>query len=428
MQDIVKISGGSKLRFLTIAIAIVAIAIAYSGAKWQLGDMLARLTSSVDPNATIVADSALRLAPSDPYASSLRAEIGKDPASDDTRSAVEIAEATVRLSPYDHRWHVALARALASDGQTERAEAEFKRATELAPSYADCRWYYGNFLLRAGRGDDAVAQFKLAAAKDPEYRAQVLSLMWDYSAHDPAVLENVAGDGVDNIVQLARFLAGHGRGSEALTDWNRLNDDQKSSRSEITRLIAEGLYEQHKFVDALEFSRQLGADPNAKPETVTNGSFETATDSSEDSHFNWRINRADPKLDVSFDDRVKHDGGRSLRLSFKGTAKPNLFNAAQTVAVTPGTRYRLTFWLRTENLKTPVGPLIDISTGDETKSLAHTNPFPNGTNEWRQFTLDFAVPADVDGIEIRTMRWPCNGDDCPISGIVWYDDFVLTRL
>ena len=42
--------------------------------------------------------------------------------------------------------------------------------------------------------------------------------------------------------------------------------------------------------------------------------------------------------------------------------------------------------------------------------------------------LDFSVPADVDGIEIRTLRWPCNGDDCPISGIVWYDDFVLTRL
>jgi tetratricopeptide (TPR) repeat protein len=418
---------GLNLRILTIAIAVIAIGTAYFGAKWQLGDMLARLTAPADPNAAMIADATVRLAPSDPYASALRAEVF-DPTSEDTRSAVEIAEETVRLSPNDHRWHLSLARALASDDQTARAEAEFKRAIELAPSYAECRWYYGNFLLRADRSDDAVAEFKIAAANDPEYRAQVLSLMWDYSAHDPAVLESIAGDGVDNIAQLARFLAAHGRGSDALRNWERLTDDQKASRSEITRLIAEGLYEQHCYVDALQFSRQLGADPTAKAETITNGSFETSIDGGEDSHFNWRVNHSDPKLDVSVDDRVKHEGARSLRLTFKSTAKPNLFNAAQTVAVTPNTRYRLTFWVRTENLKTPVGPLIDISTGNETKSLAHTNPFPNGTNEWRQFNVDFAVPADVDGIEIRTLRWPCSGDDCPISGIVWYDDFVLTRL
>lgn len=418
---------GLKLRVLTIAIAAVAIGVAYFGAKWQLGDMLARLGSPTDPNAALVADAGVRLAPSDPYASSLRAEI-LDPTSEDIRSAVVIAEETVRLSPRDFRWHLALARALASDDQAARSEAEFNRAIELAPSYAECHWYYGNFLLRAGRSAEAVGEFRRAAADDPEYRAQVLSLMWDYSADDPAVLENVAGDAVDNIAQLARFLAGHGRGSDALRNWNRLSDEQKARRSEITRVIAEGLYEQHRYVDALEFSRQLGADPSAKVETVTNGSFETAIDTGEGSHFTWRVNHSDPKLDILVDDRVKHEGVRSLRLTFKSTAKPNLFNAAQTVAVTPNTRYRLTFWVRTENLKTPVGPLIDVSTGDETKSLAHTNPFPNGTNDWRQFGLDFAVPVDVDGIEIRTLRWPCSGDDCPISGIVWYDDFVLTRL
>src|SRR4051794_15242934 len=162
MRDVVTI-GGAKARIMIVTIAVLAISTAYFGAKWQLGDMLARLTSPTDPNATIVADAAIGLAPSDPYASALRADIF-DPNSADTRSAVVIAQDTVRLSPFDHRWHLALARALSSDGQIERAEAEFKRAIELAPSYADCRWYYGNFLLRAGRRDDAVAEFKLAAA------------------------------------------------------------------------------------------------------------------------------------------------------------------------------------------------------------------------------------------------------------------------
>jgi tetratricopeptide (TPR) repeat protein len=416
----------TKARIASTTIAIMAILTAYFGARWQLGDMIARQTNLSDPNAVVLADGAVDLAPSDPYASALRAEVGKDPESPDVRSEIEIAEQTVRLSPYDHRWHVALARAFANDGQMARADAEFKRSIDLAPSYADPRWYYGNFLLRQGRGDDAATQFRVAAAGDPEYRAQVLSLMWDFSSHDPSVLESVAGDGVDNISQLARFLAGHGRGSDALRNWDRLTDDQKASRSEIARLIAEGLFEQHIFNDALEFSRQLGADPNAKPETITNGSFETALEPTADSRFNWHVFHNDSKLDIVLDDRVKHDGSRSLRLNFKGMTKPALFNVAQPVAVTPNTKYRLTFWVRTENLKTPAGPLIDVSTGDETMSLAHTNPFPNGTNEWRQMTLDLAVPKDVDGIEIRTVRWPCSGDDCPINGIVWYDDFVLT--
>jgi tetratricopeptide (TPR) repeat protein len=390
--------------------------------------MLARLTTATDDNAVLIADAALGLAPSDPYASSLRADVGDDPTSRDKRSALKIAEQTVRLSPYDRRWRIALARELANDGQMDRAEVEFKRAIDLAPSYADCRWYYGNFLLRQGRSEDAIAEFKVAASNDIEYRPQVLALMWDYSSHDPSALELVAGEGLDNITQLTFFLAAHGRGSDALRNWNRLTDAQKSSRSDVGRVIAEGLVDQHKFADGLEFSRQLGADANARPEAVTNGSFETALDAGEASHFGWRVARNDPKLEFALDDRVKHDGVRSLRLTFKGTAKPDLFNAAQTVAVTPKTGYRLTFWLRTENLKAAAGPLIDVSTGDETTRLAQTPAFPNGTNDWRQITLDVTVPADADGIEIRTLRMPCGGDDCPISGIIWYDDFVLTRL
>ena len=171
----------------------------------------------------------------------MRAEVF-DPTSEDTHSAIELAEETVRLSPNDHRWHLVLARALARDDQTTRAEAEFKRAIELPPSYAECRWYYGNFLLRAGRSDDAVAEFKIAAANDTEYRAQVLSLMWDYSAHDPAVLESIAATASTTSHSSRVFLAAHGRGSDALRDWDRLTDEQKASRGEITRLIVEGLY------------------------------------------------------------------------------------------------------------------------------------------------------------------------------------------
>ena len=66
MPDRVKPFVGLNLRILIIAIAVIAIAMAYFGAKWQLGDMLARLTPPADPNAAMIADAAVRLAPSRP--------------------------------------------------------------------------------------------------------------------------------------------------------------------------------------------------------------------------------------------------------------------------------------------------------------------------------------------------------------------------
>src|SRR5437899_2250181 len=99
MQDLATIPvRGSGVRVLIVAVAVVAVALVYLGARWQLGDMLAALTDPSDEQGALIADAALSLAPWDPRASDLRAVVGQDPDSTDTRSVVEIAEQTVRLS------------------------------------------------------------------------------------------------------------------------------------------------------------------------------------------------------------------------------------------------------------------------------------------------------------------------------------------
>ena len=98
------------------------------------------------------------------------------------------------------------------------------------------------------------------------------------------------------------------------------------------------------------------------------------------------------------------------------------------IAVSPGTRYRLSLWLRTENLRSAAGPQIDVLNGNAFQSLGRTQPFSNGTNDWQQLSIEFTTPAGCTGVQVRTIRASCGGDDCPITGIVWYDDFVLTRL
>jgi Zn-finger nucleic acid-binding protein len=41
--------------------------------------------------------------------------------------------------------------------------------------------------------------------------------------------------------------------------------------------------------------------------------------------------------------------------------------------------------------------------------------------------VDFTVPADVDGAVVRTVRQYC-GDNCPMVGTVWYDEFNLQKI
>jgi len=411
-------------RAALVVVAVAALGTALLGAKWQLGDMLAATTEPGDELAVIRADAALVLAPDDPRANAFRSELGDAPG--DAGFSTGLAEKAVRLAPLDHRWRIMLARVLADSGRPDEAEREFRRAIELAPAYAACRWYYGNFLLRQGRGDEALAEFTRAAS-DPLYRSQVLGLVWDYT-REVATIERIAGDGPENLAYLAAFLANHDRPAEAMAAWDRLPDEEKRSRSAEAHAISAALIGKHRFNTALYFAHAAGDDPDAKPEAVTNASFESSIDPGEQASFGWHIVRNDPKLDLAVDDKVAHDGRRSLRLTFRGSARPEIFNASQTVAVSPGARYRLTFWLRTENLRAASPPFIDVATGDEAKSLGRTQPFPNGTNEWRQMLVEFAVPADADGIEIRTLRSGCNGDDCPVTGILWYDDLVLTRL
>ena len=97
---------------------------------------------------------------------------------------------------------------------------------------------------------------------------------------------------------------------------------------------------------------------------MTNASFEKNIGEPEDSRFGWLIVRNDPKIEIITDSKVKREGGRSLRMTFKGYSKPALANLFQTVVVEPNRKYTLRFWVRTENLKSVGGPLSLVKDGD----------------------------------------------------------------
>jgi len=407
-------------------VIVVTLTFAWFGIRWQLGSMLAELTSANDPSAKAISKAALNLSPSDPLAAWLYANSSRDLFTAETMGpSIDRFEDVIRLSPKDYRWWIELGRTNEQADRPERAELAFREAARLAPSYAYPSWQLGNFLLRQGRSDEAFAELRKTTENNLTYREQVFSLAWDYFNHDPARVEALAADAPDVRASLAYFYAVRGQAADSLRVWNTLTDLQKAENPQIPKTIAQAFTEKRFYRQGLEFSRQVGIDIDAQPEAVTNGGFEKSLGSPDDNYYGWNIERGENKIDIASDSAVKHQGNRSLKINFRTYVKPDLSNPWQIVVSEPGTAYTLHFWVRTENLRSAGMPQIEVLDPVDTRLIAASQAMASGTNDWQEMTVDFKSPEDADGFIIRLSRSYCEG--CPLVGLIWLDDFSLTK-
>ncbi len=421
MNDLLAINSRNTAARIGIGVfVVIALLIGWFAVRWQIGILLSDLTPATDPNAGEVGLVAKKLAPADPGPILLSAAAENDP-----QKAIALFEDAIRLAPNDFRTRIELGRAYEQDDQIERAEVEFKRAVELAPNYAAPRWHLGNFYLRQERESEALSQLTHAAEHNQTYRDQVLSLAWDYFQKDPTRVEKLVSEPAA-IAHLAYFFAARGAAAASLRNWDRLSAADKERYGYRAISISDGLYSQRHFTEALSFAKQLGNATDAEPNKITNASFETNIGESEQARFAWQITRTEAKLEIGADGKVAKEGTRSLRMTFRGFAKPVLANVYQTVVVEPNTRYALSFWVRTSDLRSAGTPMLEVLNGVNDASLARTEPFANGTAEWQKMTLDLRTPENCSGIVIRTIRQYC-GEECQITGSIWYDDFSLTK-
>lgn len=414
-----------RARILISAAILCALVFGWFAVRWQLGNMLATLTTSADQNAEQIAEYAVSLAPGDPEPNWLLAETKREIFSpDESSSSIDGYKKIVKLSPFDFRWWIELGRAFEQADNYEQAEEAYLRAVELAPAYTNPHWQLGNFYLRRNRSDEAFAELKKAAETNPIYRDQVFSLAWDYYNQNTEKLEQIAGNTPSVKAGLARFYAAKERAGDSLRIWNTLSTEEKQANAAYAEVIALAFYEKRIYPQALEFYRGLGIEPDAKAETIQNAGFEKPIGEDKDTYFGWKISPAE-KMEVKLDSTQKHEGNRSLRVSFNGYFAPTLYNIKQIVVVESFAKYRLTFWLRTENLKSGGNPSLEIYDAETDAIVAASAPFPGGTTDWQQIKMEFSAPSNA--VAIRTTRVFC-GDVCPIVGTFWYDDFKLEKI
>lgn len=418
-------------RQLSVRVAIVVsiifvLAFGWFAIRWQLGNMLAELTVPTEASARNTARIAADLAPGDPLANWLLVNTAAGAAKDEDDAAKFNIGRVVKLSPADFRWWIEYGRDREQAGDFEAAETALQKAVGLAPNYVFPRWQLGNFYLRRSRSDEAFSELAQTASSGSVYREQVFSLGWEYFEQDTRRLEQIAGRAPDARADLAKFYAAKNRAEDSLRIWNTLTEAEKQSNQSGALVIARALYDKNLLRSAREFVRQIGIEPDAQAETVQNGGFEKPIGEAADVYFGWRVSPVE-KIDVKLDPTQKREGNRSLRVAFSGYADPSLYIIYQMVTVEPKTRYRLSFWLRTENLQSAGAPNLEIYNTTDVKQIAASAPFPLGANDWRLMNVEFVTPENIEGVGLRTTRAFC-GENCPITGAFWYDDFKLEKI
>lgn len=417
-----------KGRLILIGLIVAALLFAWFSVSWQLGNMLAALTQPNDPNAAQIAEFAHSLSPRDPITNWFKGSVEKEAFTDESLArAVADFEQMIRYAPEDYRYWLELGRAFEQTENFEKAEKAFRRAAEIAPNYSNVYWHLGNYYLRRGDEAQAFPALRKSAETSAVYREQVYSVVWDYFEKDTAKLEELTGSKPDLRAGLAKFYAAKEQAEDSLRIWNTLTEDEKARNQDIARLIAQALYDKRFFRSAVEFVRQLGVEPQAKVETIQNGGFESPIAADvKDVYFGWQYWKKE-KVDLNTDPIKKREGNKSLRLNFSGFTGVEIKNFQQIVAVQPNKKYRLSFWLKTEDLKSAGTPTLEIVNANDLKIIATSAPFPGGTQDWTQVFVEFTTPPNAEAVAVRFDRAYC-GDACPIIGTLWVDDFKLEKI
>lgn len=412
-------------RVLLIPAVALCLIGAWVVARWCIGHTMAERA----PDAA-TARVAVSLAPSDPqpYYSLAVLSTREALTTEEIAAALEHYERAVARSPYEYRLWMELGRAREQAGDPAGGEKALKRAVELAPNYAQPRWMLGNLLLRQGRADEAFEQLKVAGEADPSLRPQIFNLAWRVYDGDIATVIAKVGSSPNARAQLVQYLLSLKRLDDAVQLWNSLSADEKRAEREAGDALVKAAFEAKRFRLVLDLYRVLDPNVPAAVGRLINGDFEEDIATYGTSLFGWQIAQSE-QPQIRLDARTAYSGERSLRLIFNAPKTVEFRGVSQFIVVEPATRYRLTYFFRTEHLKSASTLIVQVvDAGAPERVLAASAPVPDGSNEWQPVMLDFATTPQTEAITVRIVREPCFSAVCPIFGKVWYDKFSLEQI
>ena len=136
----------------------------------------------------------------------------------------------------------------------------------------------------------------------------------------------------------------------------------------------------------------------------------------------WSLWRNMPEKGQSFelDSRIFISGGKSLHLK---NVPGGRMSAGQAVKLEPDTKYRLSYFIRTENLQSPIGAGAFLYF-TKTNGRAYPGTRLTGTHPWHKLTFEFTTPPDTGkDFTPRLGLWIWNA-----AGEAWFDNIHIEKI
>src|SRR5262249_49366247 len=133
--------------------------------------------------------------------------------------------------------------------------------------------------------------------------------------------------------------------------------------------------------------------------------------------FDWKYLKQ-PGSSASLDGEA-HGGSRALGISYNGRNQDS--GIVQFVPVLPNTEYKISGWVKSDNLKSGSGVCISVFDSYDNRALAQTAE-TLGTSNWRQVEASFRTGPQTQLVAIRFTH--ANGEHW-IEGQFWVDDISL---
>ncbi len=427
--SVITINLRAGMRWLLLLPALLAILGATLAVRWYVGNTVAEYAPDANQGGIEMARLAVRWAPGDPLTHwRLGTLEEKTFSANSLAAAVREYQEAVAISPNDYRYWMELGRALEAAGDGESGEKALRRAVDLAPAYSHPRWSLGNLLVREGKFEEAFNQLGRAAESDSQMRPQVFDLAMRALDGDIEQIAKVTCASPAARLQFAIYLVGAHRFDDAMRMWGAGSPADRQAQTALTNEMEQSLIQAKQFRASLSVMREIQGNANLPPaDQIWNGGFESPLSQTSADLFGWVVNSR--QLAQITLDSHGHTGQGSLRIVFRAPSSLDKIPVSQTVAVEPGTQYRLEYYTRTEGLVTASTPVLTVRDAVDGNVLATSKPLPTGTNDWQKATLEFATNPSHDGITVGFSRAPCSETEiCPIFGSVWYDDFNLQRI
>jgi hypothetical protein len=345
----------------------------------------------------------------------------------DNQKAIAAYQNSLSFDPRSADTYIDLATAYEGIDDIADARENFVKAKKAYPLSAEVSWRVGNFYLRQGELDQAFTQIRQAVEADPSRGAEAFSRSLRVEPNIKTVLDRAIPENPNVYLDIIRDLSDEGHTTDVLIVWDRLVAMNPSISLDEVYPIVNVLRGKKEYVEAARVWRQavqlsgLGQLGDPPASVVWDGGFESGF---LNSGYSWYYIPNSHGVAIQLDQKEKHSGQQSLRLSFDGKSDITFDGVCHTVPVLPLSNYKFSAWVRTRDLTTDEGLRFRLQSMGNSSIPAFT-PELHGTNAWTEINMPWSSDADTYEAQICIARQPSDQQENRIGGAAWVDDVTL---